>query len=139
MENTPIENKQGFLQNDRMLVCGMLMFYGACILGVIALTFWSLKSRGQTRSANATSTAAVAATEQANATAIAIGRATEQAQYKLIDGFDSYSSSSRWTYGSQNNDYWEGSTLIKDGVYIWEVDKVKKTLSGGQISIMGFQ
>lgn len=51
----------------------------------------------------------------------------QQGQFKFIDRFDSYSSSADWTYGQKNNEYWEGSTRIEDGVYIWEVEKVKKT------------
>jgi len=120
-----METKKGFLRNDRLLVCSMFVFYGVCILGLIGTTFWWLNQRNQTISANATATAAAMTTQQAAITSTAIARATEHAQYKFIDRFDS--NSSRWTIGSQNSDYWEGSTRIKDGVYTWEVDKVKKT------------
>ena len=139
MDNTTAENKKGILQNDRGLVCGMLVFYGVCIIGVIAFTFWWLARKNQTISANATSTAVVAATQRASLTSTAIVRATKQSQYKFIDRFDSYSTSAQWTHGAQNDDYWEGSVRITDGVYIWEVDKVKKTFVWWTDFAHGFQ
>jgi hypothetical protein len=123
MENTTTENKKSFFQNDRRLVCGMLVFYGLCIIGVIAITFWGLMRRNQTISANATSTAAVAATQQAVITSTAIAHATELAQFEFIDHFDD--SSGHWHVGTPPNRYWEGLLEIKDGVYAWEVDQVK--------------
>ena len=51
------ENQKGFFQNDRKLVCSMLVIYGLCIFGAIAVTFWGLNRRQLTLSANGTSTA----------------------------------------------------------------------------------
>ena len=81
-------NKKSFLQNDRMLVCSMMMFYGICLLGAIAATFWGLNRRNQAISANATATAAVIATDQAQVTATAIARLEEQDNYEYIERFD---------------------------------------------------
>jgi 3-keto-disaccharide hydrolase len=127
MDNTTTENKKRFLQNDPLLVCSMLLFYGLCGIGLASAAFWWLNQRDQAISVNATSTAYAIGTQQTQGTATAAARATEQGQYKFIDRFDTYSTSAHWTYGPQNNDYWEGSVLIKDGAYTWEVNQVKKT------------
>ena len=124
MENPSIENKKGLLQNDRGLVCGMLVFYGMCIIGVIAVTFWWLNQRNQTISANATSTAYVIATQQVQGTATAMARGTELAQYELIDRFDS--NDNHWRAGEEDNEYWKGSVQVTSGVYIWDIQEVKK-------------
>jgi hypothetical protein len=110
MGNNIVENKKGFLQNDRRLVCGMLVFYGVCIIGVIAATFLWLNQRNQTISANATTTAAA--------------RSTELAQYELIDRFDS--NTNLWRTGDEDDEYWKGSVQVTSGVYIWDVQKVKQ-------------
>jgi|SRR5687767_9601362 len=124
-DNNMVENKKGFLQNDRRLVCSMLVFYGICIIGLIAVTFWRLDRSKQAASANATATAIINATQQANATSTAIVHATELAQYEFIEHFDK--APSKWRIQTIKNDYWKGSIEIKDGVYAWEVDEVKKT------------
>lgn len=124
MENTETENKKGLLQNDRLLVCGMLVFYGLCIIGLAGGAFWWLNQRSQALSASATSTAVVISTEQARGTATAIARATELAQYELIDGFDS--NANDWLIGTQDNEYWKGSIQITEGVYRWQVQEVKQ-------------
>jgi len=123
--NHMTENKNGFLQNDRLLVCSMLAFYGICIIGLIAATFWGLDRIKQAASANQTATAVINATQQANATSTAVARATEQAQYEVIDRFQA--ESDFWFVGQQNNEYWRGDVTIKDGAYIWNVEEVKKT------------
>ena len=132
METRPIGNRKGLLQNDRLLVCGMLVFYGLCFVGLGGTAFWWLNQRSQMLLANATSTAAaivteahISATEQARGTATAIARATEQGQYTVIDHFDS--NRFRWMVDSINTEYWEGSTTIKDGVYVWNINEVKKS------------
>ena len=123
--NNMTENKKGFLQNDRRLVCSMFVFYGICIIGLIAATFWRLNNIRETTAANATATAVINATQHANATSTAVARVTEQAQYEIIDRFEV--ESDRWFVGSNNNEYWRGDVGIKDGTYIWNVDEVKKT------------
>lgn len=125
MENTTVETKKGFFQNDPLLVCSMFAFYGICIVGAIALVFWGLFRREQTISVNSTATAVKSATEQANTTATAAARTTEQAQYKNIDHFDT--NANHWLTGPQNNDYWIGTTNIKDGIYLWDITEVKQT------------
>ncbi len=106
-----METKKGFLQNDRLLVCSMFVFYGVCILGLIGTTFWWLNWRNQTNSANATSTAAA--------------HSTEQSQFEVVERFDD--ASGHWRVGEfKNNGSWEGSMEIKDGVYVLKVDKVQK-------------
>jgi hypothetical protein len=119
------ENKKGFLQNDRLLVCSMLVFYGVCIIGLIGATFWWLNQRNQTISANATATGIAAATRRADATATAVARTTELAQYEFIDTFDT--NINRWRMGPENSDYWIGSTQVTSGFYIWNVREVKKS------------
>ena len=39
MANATTENKKSFLHNDRMLVCGMLVFYGLCIIGLAGVAY----------------------------------------------------------------------------------------------------
>ena len=87
-QQTPIEDKKSFLRNDSLLVCGMLTFYGVCILVLIGAAIWGLDRRDQKISAYATSTAHAAATQHAKATATAMMRTTEQAQYEVIEPFD---------------------------------------------------
>src|SRR5262245_15655034 len=104
MGNNTVENKKSFLQNDRRLVCGMLVFYGVCVMGVIAGTFLWLNQRNHSLSVNATATAAA--------------RSTELAQYELIDRFDS--NDNHWRAGEEDNEYWKGSVQVTSGVYIWD-------------------
>ncbi len=124
MDDTTVENKKGFFQNDRLLVCSMLVFYGVCIIGVIAVTFLWLSQRNQASSANATSTAYVVATQQANATSTAAARSTELAQYELIDRFES--NANNWRIGEEDDAYWKGSIQVTSGVYVWDVQEVKQ-------------
>jgi hypothetical protein len=125
MENTPLENKKSLLQNDRLLVCSMLVFYGICMVGVMAVAFWGLRSRSQIMAANTTATANAFATQRANATSAAVAHATELAQYEMIDPFDT--NKNDWITGFHDSEYWSGYRRIQDGVYTWQVDKVKKT------------
>jgi hypothetical protein len=125
MENTTTANRKGFLQNDRRLVCGMLVFYGLCCIGLFGGGFWWLNQRSQTLLANATSTAMAAATQQANATATVIVHTTEQAQFEYVDHFED--NSGRWRIEKfKNSSRWDGSLEIKEGVYAWQVDQVKR-------------
>lgn len=117
------ENQTGFFQNDRKLVCGMLVFYSLCILGAIAATFLGLNRRQLTLSTNATSTAFAVATQEANVTATALSRATRQAQYEFVDRFDD--NKNDWRSGPENSEYWYGSTTIQDGIYIWKVSETR--------------
>lgn len=117
--------KISFLHNDRALVCSMFIFYGLCILGLIGATFWALDRRSKEISKNATSTAAVVATEQAVATTTAVARRTEQDRYQVVDRFDSNKNS--WRSGSEYSNYWNGRTDISDGIYLWDVQKTKDT------------
>ena len=119
MENTTTENKKGIFQNDRRLVCSMLVFYGMCIVGAIAITILGLNRRNQTISAHATSTAAIMATEQAKVTATAVARAAAQDNYEYIERFDKVSG--RWFVGKYESQYGDVQISIKDGVYIWDV------------------
>src|SRR6185295_5174330 len=104
MENATTE-KKGFLQNDRLLVCSLLAFYGLCLIGIIAVTFRWLNDRNQILSANATATA--------------VARTTELAQYEFIDTFAS--NINRWRTGPEENDYWNGSIQVESGFYIWDI------------------
>src|SRR5215213_5869072 len=88
------ENQKGFFQNDRKLVCSMLVMYSLCIFGAIAATFWGLNRRQLTLSTNATSTAFAVATQQANVTATAVAKLAEQDQYEYIERFEK--PSRRW-------------------------------------------
>lgn len=89
----------------------MLIFYGFCIIGLTGGALWWLNLRDQTLSANATSTA--------------IAHATEQAQFEFIDPFED--TSVHWHVGKfKNTDDWDGSLEIKEGAYIWTVDKVRR-------------
>lgn len=123
--NQAAEDRKGFLQNDRRLVCSMFVFYGICIIGAIVATFWALDGRRKTISANATSTAYAVATQHANTTATAVVRSTEQGQYEFIERFDA--PSNLWLYGPEKDEYWIGQISIKDGVYIWDANQVKQT------------
>ncbi len=119
------ENKKGFLQNDRLLVFSMLAFYGLCLIGLIAATFWWLDRRQQVISANETATGIAVATQHANATSTAIVRATEQSHYEIVERFDTVSG--RWLTGIVDSEYWKGRRAIQDDSYLWEVKEVKKT------------
>jgi hypothetical protein len=113
MGNNMTENKKGFLQNDRKLLSSMFVFYGICLLGGMVATFWGLDQRRQAISTNITSTA--------------FTRASEQDQYEFIERFSP--TSTRWFVGPRNNQYWEGSMKIEGGVYVWDIEKVKKTFT----------
>lgn len=119
------KNKKDFLRNDRKLVCSMLIVYGLCICGLIAATLWGLDRRNRRISANATSTAAVAATRQAIATATVAARLTEQAQYEVVDRFNT--NKNDWRTEREVNDYWNGYTTVEKGVYRWKVNETKET------------
>jgi len=122
-QQAPIEDKKSFLQNDPLLVCGMLTFYGVCILALIGATIWGLDRRNQKISADATSTAHAAATQHAKATATAMMRATEQAQYEVIDPFDT--NKRDWLTGAEDDEYSSGYVSIEKGVYLWDVKDSK--------------
>jgi hypothetical protein len=114
------KNQKGFFQNDRKLVGSMLVVYGLCILGVIALTFWGLNGRRLILSANATSTAYAIATQQANTTATAAAFLLEQDQYEYVERFEQ--SSTDWFVGVNNVGKPNVETLgLKDGVYFWNI------------------
>lgn len=119
-QQIPIEDKKSFLRNDSLLVCGMLTFYGVCILVLIGAAIWGLDRRNQKISAEATSTARVFANR---ATATAMVRATEQAQYEVIETFDT--NKRDWLVGADDNDYWSGYVSVEQGVYIWNVKDSK--------------
>src|SRR5688500_4053034 len=95
------ENQKSFFQNDRKLVCSMLVIYGLCIFGAIAATFRGLNDRRLTLAANATSTAFAVATQKANVTATAISHATQQAEYEFVDRFDD--NKNDWRSGPENS------------------------------------
>jgi hypothetical protein len=124
-QETSIEDKNSSLRNDRRLVCGMFVFYGLCILGLMAGTLWVLDQRSKKISANATSTAFARSTQQAKVTATAIAHATEQTQYEVIDRFNS--NAENWKIESSDNEYMNGSISITKGVYLWNIQQVKKT------------
>jgi len=119
------ENKKQFLRNDSLLVCSMLAIYGVCILGLIGAALWGLDRRNRRVSADATSTAFALATQQVYASATAVARSTEQAQYEFIDRFET-SSAVQWSAGVQDSEYWSGYRYIRNGVYDWGVEEVKK-------------
>jgi len=114
MDNTTAESKKGFLQNDRRLVCSLLVFYALCLFGLISAALWGLN---QGRQFNAQ--------QHANATATAIARVTEQSQFEVIESFDN--TAGQWRVGKFKNHHgWDGSLEVKKGVYVWTVDKVQR-------------
>jgi len=119
----PIEEKKSFLQNDRKLVCSMLVFYSLCILGFIGATIWGLDNRSKKISLNAASTAFVVATQHANATVTAVAHATEQAQYKYVDKFNKIGN---WSVETITDEYMNGSLAINGGIYAWNIREVKQ-------------
>jgi hypothetical protein len=125
MENNSSDTKGGFFQNDRSLVCSMLVLYSFCIVGLIAAAFWWLNTTEKKKAAEATATAAVIATRQAQATSTAIARSTEQAQYEFVERFSPISG--RWRMGAVDSEYWVGKRVIREDAYLWEVREVKKT------------
>lgn len=118
------ENKNGFLQNDRRLVCGMFVIYGLCILGAIAATVWGLDRRSKKIATNATSTAVAFARQQAQTTATVAARATQQAQYSYVDRFDD--NRHAWRVETVNDEFMRGSLEINGGVYIWNMREIKQ-------------
>lgn len=115
---TPVEGKNSFLRNDRKLVCSMFAVYGLCILGLVTATVLGLDRRNKAIAAHATSTAFAA-------TATTIAHITEQAQYAFVDRFDN--NRQEWETDSINDEYMSGSVSIRDGTYVWEIQKVKQT------------
>lgn len=124
MEDSTAEPKKGFFQNDRMFVCGMLVLYSMCAIGVIALMFWGLDRRNRTISANATATGAAIATQNANVTATMAARLEDQDQYEFIEKFDSVSG--RWYTGAYARQYGDATYAIHNGVYRWDVREAKE-------------
>ncbi|MFT3890733.1 MAG: hypothetical protein QM730_03795 [Anaerolineales bacterium] len=129
METQPLAGeKKSFLQNDRLLVCSMLVFYGVCILGAIGAAFFWVRWDSQRASTNATATAAVVATKQAQITATANARLAEQDQYEYIERFDKISGD--WFVGEDKSRYGDVMVSIKDGVYVWEINDAKGYIQG---------
>jgi hypothetical protein len=122
------ENPTGFLRNDRKLVCSMLVVYGLCILGAIAVTFWGLNRRQLTLAANATSTAHAIATKQASVTSTADAFLIEQGQYEFVERFDK--TSKRWFVGRYEPEYGDVTVSIEDGVYMWNIADSKEYSQG---------
>lgn len=120
MRDADTVSKKGFFQNDRMLVCSMLVFYGICFLGLMGALFWGVNRQNQIASANATATGAVIATQQAYATATAVARISLQDEYEFIERFDE--TSARWWVGDDKY-YGDTTYSITDGVYVWDVHK----------------
>jgi hypothetical protein len=123
-EVKPVDERNSFLRNDRLLTCSMLVVYGLCILGLVAGTIWGLDRRSKKISADATSTAFAYATQQAKATATAAARSTAQAQYSFIEPFDN--NSRGWFVKTVNDDLIAGSIAIDGGLYVWNIGEVKQ-------------
>jgi hypothetical protein len=117
------EHKKGFFQNDKLLVCSMLVFYGLCIIGLIAGAYFWLGDRAETSKINATATGAVIATEQAKSTSTAIARTIEQDQYDFTEHFDK--NSSLWFVGAYEKRYGDAQIKIENGVYNWKINDAK--------------
>ena len=128
MQTQPVEQRKSFLQNDRLLVCGMLVIYGVCILGAIGAGFFGLRWGSQKISSNATSTAAVIATKQVQATETAVARLVEQDKYEYIERFDRISGD--WFVGKDKSSYGDVDVSIQDGVYIWKINDPKGYIQG---------
>jgi len=120
---TQSTTKKSFLQNDRLLVCSMLVFYGLCIIGLFAFTIWGLNRRERTIAANATSTASILSTQQAQVANTVIARLAQQDKYEYIERFDRPTSD--WYVGSYEKKYGDLRLIIKNDVYIWDVTDTK--------------
>jgi hypothetical protein len=118
------KNQKSFLQDDRKLVCSLLVAYSLCICGAIAAVFWGLNRRQLTLAANATSTADAVATQQANATATLVARGTEQAQFKVVDDFND--NNRNWLTETVRDEFMDGSLRIYNGAYVWDIQKLKQ-------------
>ena len=117
------ENDTSFFRNNRKLVCSVLVVCGLCILGLSATTFLGLYLRQEMISANTTSTALAVATQQAG-TSTAVAHMKELETYEFIDPFDT--NVNEWMLGPHDNEYWIGKTIIKAGVYLWDITEVKQ-------------
>jgi hypothetical protein len=115
--------KKSFFQNDRLLVYSMLAFYGLCILGCIVVIFGGLVRKNKTMAADATSTAAINATEQAMGTATAFARTADQNTYEFIERFDQVSG--RWFTGVYEKRFSDARITVKEGAYIWDIARSK--------------
>lgn len=131
MDQVPLEEKKSFLHNDRLMVCGMLAFYGICLLGLVGAVIWGLNYRSQTTAAGVTATAAevtspaaAAPTQDAIEAATVVARKTEQAQYQVVDPFDN--NEKNWWATTVNDDNMTGSVKVIGGVYLWDLQKVKQ-------------
>ena len=106
-----LTDKRRILRADVLFTCSML--FACCILftALIAAPFWEFEERQPLISTNTTSTA--------------LAIATQQAQYDFVDPFNT--NKNRWRVGSENSEYWLGSTRIEKGIYLWDVTETKDT------------
>lgn len=102
----------------------MFVFYGLCIIGLIAGAFIWLGQRNAAISANATSTAETIATDAVRTTATILAHETEQAQYKITDTFTD--NRENWKTGQENSEYMKGSIEVSDGMYVWDIREAKQ-------------
>ena len=116
--------KRGLHQSDCLLVSGLFLFYGICILGCIVAAYWGLNRNNQILSRSATQTAAALSTYQAEVSATAAVASTEQTQYEIVDHFDS--NKNRWNVGQIAGLEWDGSQEITSGVMVWNIDSVNQ-------------
>ena len=118
------QNSKGFLHNDKMLVCSMLVLYGVCILDFIAAAFLWLNQIRETAFASATATTSASSTQEANWTATTVAHSTQQAEYRIVDDFtDNHWS---WLTETVNDEYMDGLIRIHSGIYAWKIRDVKQ-------------
>lgn len=122
-EQKTTRDKRPFWRNDPLLVCGMSVVYGICILALLGGVFWGLDQRSKRISADITLTASALAVQE-NATATANSYATEQATVGFTETFND--KSLYWPVGPLNGEYSTGSTAIADGLYVWDIHEIKK-------------
>jgi len=121
---TPVEEKRSLLHNDRLLVCGMFIFYGLCFLGLIGAAIWGIGRANNQIAVDATSTAQALSTQKAQAISTAVARSTQQAKYEIIDPFDD--NGRQWLVESIDDEYLTGKISVSTGLYVWNIHKVKQ-------------
>jgi len=84
---------------------------------------WIRRYKGNA-DANATATGVIVSTEQAKVRETADARSTEQAQFEFVDPFDK--NIGRWRTASVDDEYMTGTITISDGIYKWNIYKVKQ-------------
>lgn len=118
------DNNSNIRRKDVRFACGMISIYAICCVIFISGTFIWVREDRNVANANSTATIIADLTQRANVTATVIARSTEQSQFGQIDPFND--NSKYWLTESVNGEFFTGTIDIAGGVYVWNINEVKK-------------